>query len=35
MVVTVIYNVFAWPFTSMIPVIARDRLRSGRKASAS
>ena len=26
MVVTVIYNVFAWPFTSMIPVIARDRL---------
>jgi hypothetical protein len=29
MVVTVIYNVFAWPFTSMIPVIARDRLRLG------
>ena len=25
MVVTVIYNVFAWPYTSMIPVIARDR----------
>jgi MFS family permease len=29
MVVTVIYNVFAWPFTSMIPVIARDRLHLG------
>ena len=29
MVVTVIYNVFAWPFTSMIPVIARDRLVLG------
>ncbi|HEY4170735.1 MAG TPA: MFS transporter [Reyranella sp.] len=29
MVVTVIYNVFAWPFTSMIPVIARDRLALG------
>jgi MFS family permease len=29
MVVTVIYNVFAWPFTSMIPVIARDRLLLG------
>jgi MFS family permease len=29
MVVTVIYNVFAWPFTSMIPVLARDRLRLG------
>ncbi len=26
---TVIYNVFAWPFTSMIPVIGRDRLRLG------
>lgn len=29
MIVTVIYNVFAWPFTSMIPVIARDRLLLG------
>jgi MFS family permease len=29
MVVTVIYNVFGWPFTSMIPVIARDRLLLG------
>jgi MFS family permease len=29
LVVTVIYNVFAWPFTSMIPVIARDRLGLG------
>jgi MFS family permease len=29
MVVTVIYNVFAWPFTSMIPVLARDRLLLG------
>jgi len=29
MAVTVIYNVFAWPFTSMIPVIARDRLQLG------
>jgi MFS family permease len=29
MVVTMIYNVFAWPFTSMIPVIARDRLALG------
>ena len=29
MVVTVIYNVFAWPFTSMIPVIGRDRLLLG------
>ena len=27
--VTVIYNVFAWPFTSMIPVIGRDRLFLG------
>ena len=26
MLVTVIFNVFAWPFTSMIPVIGRDRL---------
>jgi MFS family permease len=29
MIVTVIYNVFAWPFTSMIPVIAHDRLSLG------
>ena len=29
LVVTVIYNVFAWPFTSMIPVIGRDRLHLG------
>jgi MFS family permease len=29
LVVTVIYNIFAWPFTSMIPVIGRDRLDLG------
>ncbi len=29
MVVTIVYNVFAWPFTSMIPVIGRDRLSLG------
>jgi MFS family permease len=29
LVVTVIYNIFAWPFTSMIPVIGRDRLNLG------
>ena len=29
LVVTIIYNVFAWPFTSMIPVIGRDRLLLG------
>lgn len=29
MIVTVIYNVFAWPFTSMIPVIGRDTLDLG------
>jgi len=29
LVVTVIYNVFAWPFTSMIPVIGQDRLGLG------
>jgi MFS family permease len=29
MSVTIIYNVFAWPFTSMIPVIGRDRLFLG------
>jgi len=27
--VTIVYNVFAWPFTSMIPVIGRDRLLLG------
>jgi predicted MFS family arabinose efflux permease len=26
LLVTVIYNVFGWPFTSMVPVIAQDRL---------
>jgi len=29
MLVTVIYNVFGWPFTSMIPVIGRDVLQLG------
>jgi MFS family permease len=29
MIVTIIYNVFAWPATSMIPVIGRDRLLLG------
>ena len=29
MAVTVIYNLFAWPFTSMIPVIGRDELLLG------
>lgn len=29
LLVTVIYNVFAWPFTSMIPVIGHDRLGLG------
>jgi MFS family permease len=29
LVVTVIYNIFAWPFTGMIPVIGRDRLHLG------
>jgi MFS family permease len=29
LVVTVIYNLFAWPFTGMIPVIGRDRLYLG------
>lgn len=29
LVVTVIYNVFAWPFTSMIPVIGQDNLHLG------
>lgn len=27
--VTVIYNVFGWPFTSMVPVIGRDQLLLG------
>jgi len=29
LIVTVIYNIFGWPFTSMIPVIGRDRLYLG------
>lgn len=29
LVVTVIYNVFAWPFTSMIPVIGQNQLGLG------
>lgn len=29
LVVTVIYNIFGWPFTSMIPVIGHDRLHLG------
>ena len=29
LIVTVIFNVFAWPFTSMIPVIGHDRLDLG------
>jgi MFS family permease len=29
MVVTIIYNLFGWPFTSMIPVIGRDQLSLG------
>jgi MFS family permease len=29
LVVTVIYNVFGWPFTSLIPVIGQDRLHLG------
>ena len=29
LIVTVVYNIFAWPFTSMIPVIGRDRLSLG------
>jgi MFS family permease len=29
MVITVIYNTFAWPFTSMIPVIGQDNLGLG------
>jgi len=32
LIVTIIYNVFAWPFTSMIPVIGRDRLLLGPEA---
>lgn len=29
LLVTIIYNIFAWPFTSMIPVIGRDQLSLG------
>jgi len=29
LLVTIIYNIFAWPFTSMIPVIGRDQLLLG------
>ncbi|MBN8903398.1 MAG: MFS transporter [Rhodospirillales bacterium] len=29
LVVTIVYNVFAWPFTAMIPVIGQDRLGLG------
>ena len=29
MVITVIYNTFGWPFTSMIPVIGQDNLGLG------
>lgn len=29
LVVTIIYNLFGWPFTSMIPVIGQDRLELG------
>jgi MFS family permease len=29
LIVTVIYNIFGWPFTGMIPVIGRDRLALG------
>ena len=29
--ITVIYNVFGWPFTSMIPVIGQDNLHLGAK----
>jgi MFS family permease len=29
LVITVIYNTFGWPFTSMIPVIGQDNLRLG------
>ena len=29
LIVTVVYNVFGWPFTSMVPVIGQDRLLLG------
>jgi len=29
LIVTVIFNIFGWPFTGMIPVIGRDRLNLG------
>jgi MFS family permease len=32
LLVTVIFNLFTWPFTSMIPVIGRDRLGLGHEA---
>ena len=31
LMITVIYNVFGWPFTSMIPVIGQDNLHLGAK----
>ena len=27
--ITVIYNIFGWPFTSMVPVIGQDNLHLG------
>ena len=32
LLVTVIYNVFGWPFTAMIPVIGKDNLDLGASA---
>jgi MFS family permease len=32
LLVTIIYNVFGWPFTSMIPVIGKDNLHLGASA---
>jgi hypothetical protein len=29
LVITMIYNLFGWPFTSMVPVIGQDNLRLG------
>jgi predicted MFS family arabinose efflux permease len=29
LIITVIYNTFGWPFTSMIPVVGQDRLNLG------
>ncbi len=31
LVITVIFNVFAWPFTSLVPVVGHDRLHLGAK----